>query len=102
MLALDHLRYRHPGQTSDYEFTMTAGPGEVTAVSGASGSGKSTLLDLVAGFLTPTGGTLTLDGRDLIPLAPEERPISILFQAETLFEHLTAAHNVALGLPSGA
>lgn len=102
MLALDRLRYRHPGQSSDYEFTMTAAPGEVTAVSGASGSGKSTLLDLVAGFLTPTGGTLTLDGRDLIPLAPEERPISILFQAETLFEHLTAARNVALGLPSGA
>ena len=101
MLVLDHLAYRHPGQASGYDFSMQAAPGEITAVSGASGSGKSTLLDLVAGFLTPLGGTLTLDGRNLVPLAPEERPVSILFQAETLFEHLTAAHNVALGLPAG-
>ena len=101
MLVLDHLAYRHPGQTAGYDFTMEARPGEVTAVSGASGSGKSTLLDLIAGFLAPSGGTLTLNGQDLIPLMPEDRPISILFQAETLFEHLTAAHNIALGLPAG-
>ena len=101
MLVLDQLRYRHPGQTSDYEFSMTATPGEITAVSGASGSGKSTLLDLIAGFLPARSGMLTLDGRDLRPLEPEDRPVSILFQAETLFEHLTAAHNVALGLPAG-
>ena len=101
MLVLDQLRYRHPGQRSDYEFTMTAAPGEITAVSGASGSGKSTLLDLIAGFLCAQSGTLTLDGRDLGQLPPEQRPVSILFQAETLFEHLTAAYNVALGLPAG-
>jgi thiamine transport system ATP-binding protein len=101
MLVLDRLAYRHPGQATGYDFSMEAAPGEVTAVSGASGSGKSTLLDLVAGFLKPHGGSLTLDGTNLIPLAPEDRPISILFQAETLFEHLTAAHNVALGLPAG-
>lgn len=101
MLVLDHLRYRHPGQTSCYDFSMEALPGEITAVSGASGSGKSTLLDLIAGFLVPESGTLTLDGSDLRPLAPEERPISILFQSETIFEHLTAARNVALGLPEG-
>jgi len=101
MLVLDQLRYRHPGQTIDYEFSMTAARAEITAVSGASGSGKSTLLDLVAGFLPARSGTLTLDGRDLQPLAPEQRPVSILFQSETLFEHLTAAHNVALGLPAG-
>lgn len=101
MLVLDHLRYRHPGQSSTYDFSMEALPGEVTAVSGASGSGKSTLLDLIAGFLEPESGTLTLDGRDLRPLPPEKRPISILFQSETIFEHLTAARNVALGLPEG-
>ena len=101
MLVLDHLRFRHPGQSSTYDFSMEALPGEVTAVSGTSGSGKSTLLDLIAGFLEPESGTLTLDGRDLRPLPPEKRPISILFQSETIFEHLTAARNVALGLPEG-
>ena len=101
MLVLENLAYAHPVQWGTYSFTMTAAPGEITAVSGPSGSGKSTLLDLIAGFLAPTAGTLTLDGVDLLPLPPEARPISILFQSETPFEHLTAIHNIALGLPPG-
>ena len=101
MLVLDDLCYAHPGQTTGYRFSMTAAPGEVTAVSGPSGAGKSTLLDLIAGFLRPTGGSLRLDGLDLLPLPPERRPVSILFQSETLFEHLSAARNVAFGLPRG-
>jgi thiamine transport system ATP-binding protein len=99
MLVLENLTFAYPAQESSYVFSMTAAPGEVTAVSGTSGSGKSTLLDLIAGFLTPASGRMTLDGRDLLPLPPERRPVSILFQSESLFEHLTASHNVALGLP---
>lgn len=102
MLVLEEVTFAHPGQTAPYRFSMEAAPGEVTAVSGASGSGKSTLLDLVAGFLRPASGRILLDGRDLVPLAPEARPVSILFQSESLFEHLSAARNVALGLPAGA
>lgn len=101
MLEADRLTFSHAGATRRYELTFSAAPGEITAVSGQSGSGKSTLLDLIAGFLTPSGGTLTLDGADLIPLLPEARPVSILFQSETLFEHLSAGRNLALGLPRG-
>lgn len=101
MLVLDNLVYAHRGQPASYHFSMTAAPGEVTAVSGPSGSGKSTLLDLIAGFLTPASGSLTLDGTDLLALPPEARPVSILFQSETLFEHLSATHNITLGLPRG-
>lgn len=101
MLVLENLRYAHRGHAQAYDFSMTAAPGEVTAISGPSGSGKSTLLDLIAGFLTPISGTTTLDGLDLLPLPPEARPVSILFQSESLFEHLTATHNIALGLPHG-
>jgi thiamine transport system ATP-binding protein len=99
VLVLDRLTFAHPGQPAGYEFSMTAAPAEVTAIMGPSGAGKSTLLDLIAGFLQPQSGTLTLDGRDLLPLPPEKRPLSILFQSETLFEHLSAARNVSLGLP---
>ncbi len=99
MLLLENVAYVHPGQIGSYDFSMSAAPGQVTAVSGQSGAGKSTLLDLLAGFLRPTAGTITLDGLDLVALPPERRPVSILFQSETLFEHLTAAANVALGLP---
>ena len=99
MLVLEDLAYAHPGQRSAYDFSMRAAPGEVTAISGQSGAGKSTLLDLLAGFLRPSAGAITLDGLDLVPLPPERRPVSILFQSETLFEHLTAEANIALGLP---
>ena len=99
MLVLDALTYSHTGQAAPYSFSMNATPGEITAISGQSGAGKSTLLDLIAGFLAPQSGTLTLDRLDLLPLPPERRPVSILFQADTLFEHLSAQQNVALGLP---
>lgn len=101
MLELDGVTYAHKGQARPYRFDLTAAPGAITAVMGPSGSGKSTLLDLIAGFLTPKGGTIALDGQDLVPLAPEDRPVSLLFQADSLFEHLSTAQNVALGLKPG-
>jgi len=102
MLRADDLVFAYPGQDQPYRFAFTAAAGEVTAISGASGSGKSTLLDLLAGFLTPVSGRLSLDGADLLPLPPETRPVSLLLQADNLFDHLTAAQNVRLGLPRGA
>jgi thiamine transport system ATP-binding protein len=99
MLVLEEVTFAHPGQAVPYSFSLSAGRGSITAVSGASGSGKSTLLDLIAGFLTPASGSMVLDDLNLVPLPPEARPVSILFQSETLFEHLSASHNVALGLP---
>jgi thiamine transport system ATP-binding protein len=101
MLRADDLVFAHPGQAMPYRFTLDAMPGMVTAISGASGSGKSTLLDLLAGFIRPVSGTLTLDGADLLPLPPETRPVSLLLQSDNLFEHLSAEENAALGLPRG-
>ena len=98
MLRVDQLAFAYSG-TPPYNFTMQAAPGEITAVSGASGSGKSTLLDLLAGFLAPTAGSIELDGQQLVPLPPEQRPVSLLLQSESLFEHLSAGRNTALGLP---
>jgi thiamine transport system ATP-binding protein len=98
VLALDHVTFGY-GAAPSYDFTLEALAGEVTAIRGASGSGKSTLLDLVAGFLQPASGTIRIDGDIVNDVPPEQRPVSILFQSETLFEHLTASRNVALGLP---
>jgi thiamine transport system ATP-binding protein len=101
MLDGSDLQFSHKGQSVHYRFSFIAAPGEVTAVSGPSGSGKSTLLDIVAGFLAPRSGRLELNGVDLLPLPPEKRPVSLLLQSESLFEHLSAERNVALGLPRG-
>lgn len=99
MLRADDLVFAYPGQDVPYHFTLEARPDEVTAVSGASGSGKSTLLDLLAGFVPAAGGTLSLDNVGLLSLPPETRPVSLLLQADNLFEHLSAEENAWLGLP---
>ena len=86
-------------------FTLAAdlhiAQGARVAVMGPSGGGKSTLLSAIAGFLPPRRGRILWAGRDLSPLAPGDRPLSILFQDQNLFGHLTAAQNVGLALHPG-
>ena len=96
MLQLDGLTLDYPGfrLTADWQ----AGPGAVTAVIGPSGAGKSTLLMTIAGFLAPTSGRVLWQGRDLTPLPAAGRPVSILFQDQNLFPHLTIAQNLGLAL----
>ncbi|PJI85925.1 thiamine transport system ATP-binding protein [Yoonia maricola] len=72
--------------------------GKAVALIGPSGAGKSTLLAAIAGFLAPASGRLQWDDVDLTDMAPGERPVSMLFQDNNLFPHLTAAQNVGLGL----
>ena len=67
-------------------------------MSGRSGAGKTTLLNLIAGFLTPDRGRVICQGQDLAGMAPADRPLSMIFQDDNLFEHLTCRLNVALGL----
>lgn len=96
MLKLENLRIVHGG----FELTadLSVPQGAQVAVIGPSGAGKSTLLDVIAGFLPPRSGRVLFDGRDLGPLAPGDRPLSMLFQDNNLFPHLTVDQNVGLGL----
>ncbi|MCF6302929.1 MAG: ATP-binding cassette domain-containing protein [Devosiaceae bacterium] len=98
MLKIKNLKFTHPDQKSPFDFSLTCKPGTITAITGPSGIGKSTLLDLIAGFLVPTSGRIHLNDIDLIPYPPELRPVSILFQADNLFDHLSVKNNLALGL----
>ena len=100
MLKAEQLTFAQPGQPLSYVYDLQVAPGEIVVVTGISGAGKSTLLDLIAGFLSPTAGALSLNGDDLLVLPPEKRPVSILFQQDNLFEHLSVAKNLALALPS--
>lgn len=96
MLAIENCHLSWPDFTADYSLHVKEGT--FCAVIGPSGGGKTTLLHLIAGFETPQRGTLTFRGRDLLPLAPSERPVAIVFQDHNLFPHLSAAENVALGI----
>ncbi len=72
--------------------------GDLVAVIGPSGAGKSTLLSAIAGFVQPLEGGIAWDGVELTRNPPGERPVSILFQDNNLFPHLTAEQNVGLGI----
>lgn len=98
---------RISGLTFRYEdmlmlFDLEVGKGEFVAVMGPSGSGKSTLLSLIAGFETPLSGEIRWAGEDIKSLPPAERPLSILFQDNNLFAHLSVFTNVALGISPSA
>jgi thiamine transport system ATP-binding protein len=72
--------------------------GERVAVIGPSGSGKSTLLLAIAGFVMPMAGRICWSGADLGGASPGARPVSILFQDQNLFPHLTVRQNLGLGI----
>ena len=65
---------------------------------GPSGCGKTTLLRLIAGFDHPTDGDILLEGEDIAPLPPYQRPVNTVFQTYALFPHMTVAQNIGFGL----
>ncbi len=75
---------------------------EFFALLGPSGCGKTTLLRSLAGFESPDTGTITMAGDrgdiDLLALAPERRPVNLMFQSYALFPHMSVEKNVAYGL----
>jgi spermidine/putrescine ABC transporter ATP-binding subunit len=72
--------------------------GEIFALLGPSGCGKSTLLRVISGFESPSSGELLLDGKDMTQLAPNKRPINMVFQSYAVFPHMSVEKNVAYGL----
>lgn len=99
MIILDKLTYLY--QDFPMRFDLRVQHGERIAILGPSGAGKSTLLNLIAGFLIADSGELRLNGEDHRHTAPSKRPVSILFQENNLFPHLTLEKNIALGLHPG-
>ena len=96
MLMLDGLRM----SWGDWSLTadLTVETGARVALIGPSGAGKSTLLNLIAGHEIPDAGRIVWDDEELTGKTPAARPITMIFQDNNLFPHLTAAENVGLGL----
>ncbi|MCX7303544.1 MAG: ABC transporter ATP-binding protein [Hyphomicrobiales bacterium] len=71
---------------------------EFFALLGPSGCGKTTLLRMLAGFETPNGGRIMLDGADVSRVPPNRRPVNLMFQSYALFPHMSVRANIAYGL----
>jgi len=99
MLTLTDVTWLY--QHLPMRFTLSVRQGEMIAVLGPSGAGKSTLLNLVAGFLQPANGRITIEGQDHTHTPPAARPVSMLFQENNLFSHLTVRQNIGLGMHPG-
>ncbi|MDB5644528.1 ABC transporter ATP-binding protein [Methylobacterium sp.] len=89
-------RFGDHAAVTDLNLDLAAG--QFLCLLGPSGCGKSTLLRLIAGFETPSSGTIRLDGRDITAEPPHRRPVNMMFQSYALFPHMSVAANIAYGL----
>ena len=97
-VQLVNVRKEFDGFVAVDEVTLNIRQGEIFALLGASGCGKSTLLRVLGGFERPTRGKVLVDGQDLTPLPPYDRPVNMMFQSYALFPHMTVEQNIAFGL----
>ena len=98
MIEIDELRFAYG--TMSMRFSLRVQPGECMALIGPSG-GESTLLSLIAGFETPLGGCVCVDGVDVGAMRSDQWPVTVLFQEHNLFSHLSVEQNIGLALHPG-
>lgn len=97
-LVLDSIK-KSFGQTQVVkDFHMSIEKGEFVSFLGPSGCGKTTILRMIAGFETPSDGTISIAGKNQNGLKTSQRNIGMVFQAYALFPNMTVFDNVAFGL----
>lgn len=96
MIKLNQLQFQY--KEMQIHFDLHVKSQEKIAIVGASGAGKSTLLNLIAGFERADSGEIWLNGENHTKTEPHLRPVSMLFQENNLFPHLTVEQNISLGI----
>ena len=99
MIKLENLCFRYEDMTMNFDLQVSKG--ELVGIIGPSGAGKSTLLSLIAGFDVPLSGQLSIGGVSMAGVAPDQRPVTMIFQDHNSFAHLDVWTNVALGISPG-
>ena len=100
LIAFEGVGKRYPGSATPAvdDLNLEIEAGEFLTLLGPSGSGKTTTLMLLAGFESPTTGTIRLDGTPIETLPPHRRNMGVVFQSYSLFPHMTVEQNVAFPL----
>lgn len=98
LIQIDAVTKQFGDFTAINDLSLSIYEREFFALLGPSGCGKTTLMRMLAGFETPTEGTITIDGQDMAPIPPNKRAVNMMFQSYALFPHLTVADNIAFGL----
>jgi thiamine transport system ATP-binding protein len=96
MIKLENVGFRYEDMMMNFDLQVAKG--ELVGIIGPSGAGKSTLLSLIAGFDLPISGRISIAGVDMEGVAPDQRPVSMIFQDHNSFAHLDVWTNVALGI----
>ena len=97
-LTLSNVSKQFGDSYAVQDFNLDVEKGEFVSFLGPSGCGKTTTLRMVAGFESPTNGTITLDGADIIDKAPNQRNMGMIFQSYALFPNMTVSQNIGFGL----
>ena len=97
-LDIHHLEKSFGALRVVKDFNLGIDKGEFVSFLGPSGCGKTTVLRMVAGFETPTSGSIRIDGRDVTAMAANQRKIGMVFQSYALFPNLTVEQNIGFGL----
>jgi putative spermidine/putrescine transport system ATP-binding protein len=97
-LSIENLVKRYGDTQVVRGLDLDVAEGELVALLGPSGCGKTTTLRMVAGFVEPTSGKITLDERDITTLPPHKRDTAMVFQSYALFPHMSVAANISFGL----
>jgi putative spermidine/putrescine transport system ATP-binding protein len=97
-VRLEDLRRSYAGVTALDGLSLTMAPGELVALLGPSGCGKTTAMRLVAGLEEANSGRVMFGGKDVTGLPANKRDVGMVFQAYSLFPHMTASQNVQFGL----
>jgi putative spermidine/putrescine transport system ATP-binding protein len=97
-LVLSNLTKKFDKITAVEDMNLEVQEGEFVCFLGPSGCGKTTTLRMIAGFETPTSGTITYAGRVINDIIPQKRSFGIVFQSYALFPHMTVEENVGFGL----
>ena len=102
-LELHDITKRYPSVVANDSISLTVEPGQIHAVLGENGAGKSTLMKIIYGAVKPDAGRVLWNGQEVNianPAQARELGIAMVFQHFSLFDTLTVAENIALGLPS--